>query len=710
MFTISCPRAEEVPYTRCEPLENLFVLPYMNCRLVFAELAARAVSDGQFEHVAVDLPFFMAADSLLEIPIDSLPYVSSLVIRASGGEFRVFNFVPNDAACIVLYLIRRLREQGSSLGYECVDDSNVINYPGEVFIEPKLTLPDDYFVLTNGVRSYFSEAFAQLDALEDRMNEERRLHWDYRASVVANRLRKASEKGRKTLFLCNYGLWHAVRKKLDSGIFDTRNMVFPPRLEQQAALVFQNALFLWIKGALDDFPSVVSRFFDRVSAGSLARFDKLDTLNDMILNMGGESHPGEDRSLSMGRLMAFRTYLRRRLAISGRMTPAPPAFLHDAAVSCLGSSGARALLRRLVEYPQPDERFARFLSLTHDTFVSSGQEFGLPDVFDQRFLNRGLTMNIRGSMADCAETEGERERLAAEVQPFLKNSESTALAGHHGVSWALREEYLIHGRANKLLRQMVEEMGREFRSLRSWGSTGDGLDWKATIRARARGEKAFHVRRFRKSGARGSRVDPFTPVAYILDENGTHGELCSIHDSNVSQRQIDLENEHTLAARPSPPDFVYSLFLLRKETRYMCHGHIRREEISAILFLCIEPWMGPERYERLVARPTRFHCRSTPDEDPELKGFSYPERLVACGVKYAEEHVIVSAARSWMPSPRLLNFARERKIEIVRRPLSFFSSELLTGMRYLHLISTPLKKHSDREAILRRYLPDVYEF
>lgn len=710
MFTISCPRAEEVPYIRHPSFENLFVLPYIHCRLVFAELAVRAISAGHFDRVAVDLPHFMAADNWLEVPIDSFPRVSSLVIRAARGEFRTYNFVPNDAACIALYLIRRLRELGSSIEYECVDDSNVINYPTEFFAQPELPLPDDYFVLINGVGSYFSRVFAQLDRLQDRMTEEQKFHWGYRAAVVANRLKRSLEKGCKTLFLCNYELWHFVKQKLDSGAFDTKNFVFLPWMDQRAALVVQNPLFLWIKGALDDFPSVVSRFFEKVCAGSPATFDKLDTLNDLILSVRDGSHAGRKNGVSIGRLMAFRTYLRRRLVVSRRMTPAAPAFLYDAAVSCLGRSGARALLARLLEYPQPDERLAQFLSLADDTPVFSDQGFDIPDVFDQRFLNHGLTMNTRGSLGECAESELQREKLVAEVQPFLKSCESTALAGRHGMTWALREEYLIHGRANRLVRQIAEKIAKEDRYLKSWGSTGDGLDWKATIRARARGEKAFYIRRFRNSGITGLRVNPFTPVAFILDESATRGELISIHDSNSSKRQIDLQMEHPMSAGLPDPDYVYSVFLLRRQNWFVCNGHIRKDEISAMLFLCTEPWMGPERYERITARPEKFHCRLTPDEDRDLKMFGYPDRLVACGVKYADKHVLVFSVCSWMPSSHLLNLARGRKIEIVRRPLSSFSPELLTRMRYMHFISTPLKKHPDREAILQRHLPDVYEF
>ena len=99
----------------------------------------------------------------------------------------------------------------------------------------------------------------------------------------------------------------------------------------------------------------------------------------------------------------------------------------------------------------------------------------------------------------------------------------------------------------------------------------------------------------------------------------------------------------------------------------------------------------------------------TPDEDWELSQFSYPEKLVACGIKYAEKIVLVVCGPSWKPSENLQKFAIERKIRIVLLPLSIISHDALERMKNFHLISTPLKKHPNMEEIVDRFVPDILD-
>jgi hypothetical protein len=119
--------------------------------------------------------------------------------------------------------------------------------------------------------------------------------------------------------------------------------------------------------------------------------------------------------------------------------------------------------------------------------------------------------------------------------------------------------------------------------------------------------------------------------------------------------------------------------------------------------------MGLERYKRITARPQRFQCRTPPDEDQELLEFDYPEKLVACGVKYAEEVVLVVCEEGWKPSAELCKFARVRSIRLHQLGLSHFSPDLLERMKQLHFISTPLNKHPEREAMVERFLPDFFD-
>ena len=89
--------------------------------------------------------------------------------------------------------------------------------------------------------------------------------------------------------------------------------------------------------------------------------------------------------------------------------------------------------------------------------------------------------------------------------------------------------------------------------------------------------------------------------------------------------------------------------------------------------------------------------------------FHYPEKLVACGVKYAEDVVLVVCEENWKPSAGLYSFSRRRRIRLHQVGLSHFSPDLIERMKQIHFISTPLKKHPERENIVERYVPDFFD-
>ena len=170
MFTISYPKTERVHYIRHPSYENLFVLPYLNGRLVFAELAARAVLDGQFDVVLVDLPCSLVEKGWLDIFVDAFPLVSALSFASTENQFRTYHFAPNDAASISAYLARWLQKGGSRIEFKCIDDSNISHYPSDFFRPPRLKFGDDHFAIVDGCDTYFSEIYKQLELLWDRFS------------------------------------------------------------------------------------------------------------------------------------------------------------------------------------------------------------------------------------------------------------------------------------------------------------------------------------------------------------------------------------------------------------------------------------------------------------------------------------------------------------------------------------------------------------
>jgi len=709
MFTISHTNTEKTPYIRHKSYENLFVLPYINCRLVFAEMAARAIGRGEFDRVVVDLPFFMNDNAWLEIPIESFPLVSSLIVNMGGDVFRTFNFVPNDAACSSVYMVHRLRDTGKSTELECIDDSNVISYAKESFNQPEIVLMDDFFAVTDGLETYFSPVYEHLDRSWATMSDDIKFFWDYRANIVAKRLDNSLKSGRKTLFVCNFRLWWQVHKKLFRGDFENKNFLFMQWTDQKAALVFQNPYLLWTRGVLDDFPTVVLSFFlDKMMEGADGTFDKLEVLNETIQESIDAMAIHSEKGLSIRRLKVFRQYLLRRLAINRRMTPTLTSYLDQAACSCTGKAFARALSQELLQYPVVDDLDIRFLAIRHDNVIFADCAFEIPDEFLQFFLNSGLSGSKANIFGDRLDSEKERERLVSSIRPFLTRREAQSLKGSGNTSWALKKEYIFHAQASRMVREAVERESREVRVVRSWGSLSSGIDWKQTIWSKALGENEIYIKKAKKAVPISFDLDFFTPTVFIFDETEDNASLDAIYDSNLTRRRLDLEGENSGLPDLPEPDLVYSIFYARTASEYLCEHHIKKETVSAILFLCTHSWMGLERYDNITNRPPKFQCRQSPDEDEELRAFGCPERLVACGMKYAEKVVIAVSRPSWRPSAHLLSFGKMRNVGIVHVPLSAISQEVIDRMKTIHLISTPLKKYGESDSILDRFVPGVF--
>ena len=94
----------------------------------------------------------------------------------------------------------------------------------------------------------------------------------------------------------------------------------------------------------------------------------------------------------------------------------------------------------------------------------------------------------------------------------------------------------------------------------------------------------------------------------------------------------------------------------------------------------------------------------SPDFDLETSNFPLPEMGIAWAVQYAEHMVIVVARDGWKASQRLSDFAGQKNIALAHVPLSRFRPEFVDRLRMLHLSSTELKKHPDRDEIISRYI------
>lgn len=688
----------KIQYIRHPYFGNLSVIPYIKARLVFAEMSARAIEEGGFDLVAVDLPYFMNYEGWLDMPLKLFPYVSSLLVQNKDSLFVAFPFVPNDAACCSIASVRILQDNRNQIEYECIDDSNIIDYPYDCLAMPEVASIDDYFVFTDGLENYYAPVFNQLNESWNRMTETQQFFLKHRAGIMAERLRNLLRRGKKTLFVCEYKLWWLISKMLEHDSCDEKHF-FSRWKGLKTALVLEDPYFFWAKGVMDDFPAVVFQFYNRLRTGMLGSFDKLNAINEMLGKFKKPAILKELGCPSIRKVASFHRYLNNRLTVNQRLTPALPDYIYDSALSCLGKRFAKEIAQQFLRYPYTDmEKVVSYLTLHEESIITGGNTFHIPDLSNCVFLYPFNT----GQFHDRYE---ERIRLADIVRPSLTKREIEELQGINMTNWAVEKDYKLHEIACTNVRNIVERKRHSIVIKRSFGKIGDGINWKATIASKAVNEGAIYIKLRRHLGRRCNvHINEFTPIVFLFSENLSGDLRDTIHDSNITQRNIELKNADFPFDKNPPPDYVYSVFYTYADSEYMCNGHVIKRVISSITFLYTRHAMGIQRYEKITRRTGWYQCRIPPAEDAELKDFPISEIGISWAIKYAENAVLVVARDDWTPSGRLETFAMSKNVCIIPVPISGFSKGFIERLRSLYFISTPLKKHPGRERILERIL------
>lgn len=679
--------------------ENLSVIPYVRGRLVFAELAARTIAEGQYDSVLVDLPSFLNEGDFVSLLTDLFPSVSSLVIRNTKGRFISITFAPNDAAACAVAATQRIPGNEQSVRLEFVDDAQVINYQ-EYLNHPEPSLQDDYSVHVDGLSAYFSRPFLELDAIWQALPEQDRFYPHYRAAQVAARVAGHLAADKRTLLVCEYRLWHLMTSFLEQDHPAQCNTLILPWTDLSAALVLEDPCQFWALGLLDDYPAIVHRFWESMNGGHLETFDKLDSLNDLITTCLSD----KEGQISCRKATCFQRYLSTRLAAGRRHCPAPVTHLFEAAHACAGRHFAINLASGFLDYPVTNSGEAHEYFSIHAHGMSKGQPpFEIPDLVERH--PRYAAMCV-GTTDDCHE---DRFSFIAKVRPYLTRGEKKLLRirKRRGLQWAIAPDYDLHEIACDRVRVAVGRQMRiqHHRAVRSWGTMGTGIHMKATISALARGENSTYIKQRTSNSTKQPHLNEATPIVFLFEDDLSGHYTHLVHDSNITQRKEELGISDLNARNDPAPDFVNSLFATYNHKTFMCDGHLSCDELSSIVFLHTRH-MGVQRYEAINHRPTRFQCRIGPDDDPELETFTETELGTAWAIKYADGCIIVVARTGWQPSPSLQAYAKMKQVEIIVLPLTSFAPDILRRIRSMHFTSTAMKRHPQRDRILNRFLPE----
>jgi hypothetical protein len=692
--------AKGKPPIEIPELEGAAVIPYIRGRLVFAQIAASVITDGRFTRVVTDLPHFLNEGEILETCHNEFPLAFSLIVRREEGDSFVLPLVPNDAGCLAAYAAR-IRP----LDFECVDVECLLFHPESSLLSPDLPPGDAYIAPIKGLRNYFAPSWRRMDALWKDLSPIRKAFTAARAGVVASRLKRAAEGKGRALFVCEYRLWWAVEKALRGEIRSHDYPAILPRSDLAVALVAEDPSLLWARGFLDDYPAVNLKFFQSLGRGNPASFDKLETLGKIFQEFLYRAEGDAGSGAPLRCLLTFLRYLKTRVIASGRIVPLPSAQLLDSTASCFGKEFTKGLAKTLLKYPLPGggrilagESFYR---LSPSGSLMPGKPFDLPDLSDA--VDPYGTPGRSGAREDPFTEDPGRDLWADIVRTDLTRTERKRFEEPSGLmSWAIKEDYVLHQNACALVRGNITRKPREGAARKSRGSLGDGIDWKATIRSRAREERAIYIREIFRD-LRHPILDAHTPHVFLFSERIEKSAPSLVFDANPAQRNIWLENRSFPFERFPEPDCVLSLFKAVSESRYFLNGHLRKETIEGLAFLYTRSFMGVERYTAICNRPKRFQCRLSPDDDPEIRDLPLGDRMVAWAVKYAERAVVVVAHHGWTLPEKVARFARERKIRLILIPLPTLPAPLVRRLRTTWFISTALKISPDREKILRRF-------
>jgi hypothetical protein len=684
---------------RVPEVANLDVLPYIRGRLTFAQSAVRLLATGLYDLLLVDLPRFMNNPAWLKPPLDLLPHVSLIQFKRMDGTFRTIAFSPNDAACIAAS-----RASGQTLRFRCVDDPDLLNYPAAGFFNPQIRLEDDYRLRDRGLEEYFSAPWRDLDEAWAGATREMMFFTRYRASTTLRRILKEAGSGKRCILVCEYRLWWSIRKALESPLRDV-NYLFRWK-ERPAAIRIEDPLEAWTQGLLDDYPALVAGFWEGLLAGDMNSFDKhrlLESVIDGVLAGKGLEESGNFGHASIRSRILFRDYLGRLTTASRRMIPEPAGQLFHAAEACGGAVLLKQLAASLLRYPRitAAARSQDLLGEAHDPFPGHRElisyHTGKP-LFEDR---------LEGCSSCPSEWEDRRRVVDLVLRDLTLREERVFLGGEdeRGVCWATRADYLLHKKACEQSRFLAHGGRCAGRPRRSRGSIEGGIHWKATLASMARGENAIHVKRRHSVKRILTALHDFTPVVFLFGhEEISASQAFCIYDSNAARRKRDLGSQVTPCTH-SRPDVVYSVYCTRKpHSDFVLGGHIERRPLTSITILYSGHSAGPHRYDAIAKRKMRYQCRTTPERDHEIAPFSPAERGIAWAVKYAEDVVLVAAARGWRPSAALENYARARKIRLHLVELSAYQKEFRTRLSTMYFISTRLKNHPDHERIVGRFM------
>ncbi len=438
-----------------------------------------------------------------------------------------------------------------------------------------------------------------------------------------------------------------------------------------------NATHQWANGLLDSSPAEAHAFQQYLlqlpASGPLVAFNKAEAVKSIAAaaaSRAARELPGGE--FSVRSLQQWWKYASQSLTLQGRWTHHSFVRWLDQARDTIGPRFPRILEEEFRRYPGGEDADG-FLLFSH----GSGNGVALrPKGSRSRGKPPTTRVTLAGGQAVTVPDGAEeiRQRLSDEAEG--KDPEPS--------SWQMvpaASEQRLHRKNYKALRvighrKLAGKTVRDPIAVRFEGNSGLGFDIRATLRARSHGESALFVkhpgrRRFVEDTHPGL-CDGKCPLLFVFDP-----------DAKVTSTDSGLFF--------LPTGRAYASHYAYTGQRRLAGGAIRQGTICYFLALLRElaPY-DPKAVAKLVSSlPPRRVCTRRPWSDPELGGFSGVNVLLACAIKHADDHIVLAAKRNFTLTPAVQEFARSRRVQIVRVLPAELDSRLFSRLSLEHIVPAP---------------------
>ncbi len=665
---------------------RLCSIPSLRYRLVFAQLVDRAFERERFDAVAIELPRDFDDPELLDAALALTWGIGMIGVNFSCRGWVILPLSPADAFTAA---IRQARTRRVPLHF--VDTGW---FAAAEFISPPSRSLDDYRVVTEG-----------LSALVQHLNQpeviaaDRELLQRNRAFVIASELRRLLRGGRRVLYLGTPGVYARVSALLQTRLLPVGAPTQREELPVERAIILAEPLDLWERGLLDDFPNVVWQYeYARVTEGA-SGFDKRNATNHVVEKALAEALR-KGLGPSMRQWTTFRSYLATRTAARARLVPTLHGLLASAARECFSPPVAEKVIETALHYPLP-RAAAELLVWIRRFRIAISRICDLDSRMPLFFIG-----GPEGHAADA--DRAERRSLRSEIEraqwESLGHEGRGSIAGsamHLGGWWLYRPEKRLRMKQAARARHAAIRFIATCRTVASSGSLGAGIDWKATIRARAVSPRRIFIRDDRSSRAlQDDLARSTTPVCFLFDKTLRDGYFTAT-DSDSPASYNRFFGVSTLP--PRPPDFIYSRADHVRGEIYLASGAIRVKQLLG----CVEidssspyPW---KTYEAVSHLPKRRQCRIPFDADPELTRFHGNDKIVAGAIKYSGLVTVVVNAPGMRTSELVRRYAARRRVRLIELP-SRLCQRAWPHLQLCHAYTDALRKSPGKREILRRYI------